>query len=167
MGFVSCRVGVCCIFTQIDPVVIRQSLTNYPNHPFLISRRPDVRCFASLDWDDGGIIAFLYAAPKAGRIVKGLYKSTNTRGLHGVPGCIQDTQFSRVLDAKHLTSHTMPIQPQSATALRRLMTEYKQLTAGGSPDGMFTAGMGSLSLALHGSDASPSLANSSRSDLRR
>ncbi|PPR00581.1 hypothetical protein CVT26_009856 [Gymnopilus dilepis] len=28
----------------------------------------------------------------------------------------------------------------SATALRRLMTEYKQLTAGGSPDGMFTAG---------------------------
>ncbi|KAG6890205.1 Ubiquitin-conjugating enzyme E2 7 [Termitomyces sp. Mi166 len=28
----------------------------------------------------------------------------------------------------------------SATALRRLMTEYKQLTSGGSPDGMFTAG---------------------------
>jgi len=28
----------------------------------------------------------------------------------------------------------------SATALRRLMTEYKQLTANGSPDGMFTAG---------------------------
>ncbi|EJD04983.1 ubiquitin-conjugating enzyme [Fomitiporia mediterranea MF3/22] len=26
------------------------------------------------------------------------------------------------------------------TALRRLMTEYKQLTANGSPDGMFTAG---------------------------
>ncbi|KAJ7145826.1 ubiquitin-conjugating enzyme [Mycena epipterygia] len=28
----------------------------------------------------------------------------------------------------------------SATALRRLMTEYRQLTSGGSPDGMFTAG---------------------------
>ncbi|KAJ4481019.1 ubiquitin-conjugating enzyme/RWD-like protein [Lentinula aciculospora] len=28
----------------------------------------------------------------------------------------------------------------NATALRRLMTEYKQLTSGGSPDGMFTAG---------------------------
>ncbi|KAA1466841.1 ubiquitin-conjugating enzyme [Dentipellis sp. KUC8613] len=28
----------------------------------------------------------------------------------------------------------------SSTALRRLMTEYKQLTSGGSPDGMFTAG---------------------------
>ncbi|KAH9476911.1 Ubiquitin-conjugating enzyme E2 7 [Psilocybe cubensis] len=28
----------------------------------------------------------------------------------------------------------------SKTALRRLMTEYKQLTSGGSPDGMFTAG---------------------------
>jgi ubiquitin-conjugating enzyme E2 G2 len=28
----------------------------------------------------------------------------------------------------------------SATALRRLMTEYKQLTANGSPDDMFTAG---------------------------
>lgn len=28
----------------------------------------------------------------------------------------------------------------SGTALRRLMTEYKQLTSGGSPDGMFTAG---------------------------
>ncbi|TDL26995.1 ubiquitin-conjugating enzyme [Rickenella mellea] len=28
----------------------------------------------------------------------------------------------------------------SSTALRRLMTEYKQLTANGSPDGMFTAG---------------------------
>ncbi|KAH8114845.1 ubiquitin-conjugating enzyme [Phellopilus nigrolimitatus] len=27
-----------------------------------------------------------------------------------------------------------------STALRRLMTEYKQLTANGSPDGMFTAG---------------------------
>ena len=60
------------------PVMIRQSLTNYPNHPFLISRRPDVRCFTSLDWDDGGIIAFLYAAPKAG--VKGL-----TRGCTGLP----------------------------------------------------------------------------------
>lgn len=33
----------------------------------------------------------------------------------------------------------------SATALRRLMTEYKQLTAGGSPDGMFTAGACALS----------------------
>ncbi|KAH7103733.1 ubiquitin-conjugating enzyme [Auriculariales sp. MPI-PUGE-AT-0066] len=30
--------------------------------------------------------------------------------------------------------------PSSATALRRLMTEYKQLTENGSPDGMFTAG---------------------------
>ncbi|CAE6412625.1 unnamed protein product [Rhizoctonia solani] len=29
---------------------------------------------------------------------------------------------------------------QSATALRRLMTEYKQLTTNGSPDSMFTAG---------------------------
>ncbi|KAG8996373.1 Ubiquitin-conjugating enzyme E2 7 [Tulasnella sp. JGI-2019a] len=29
---------------------------------------------------------------------------------------------------------------QSATALRRLMTEYKQLTANGAPDDMFTAG---------------------------
>lgn len=28
----------------------------------------------------------------------------------------------------------------NATALRRLMTEYKQLTSQGSPDGMFTAG---------------------------
>ncbi|KAJ6526572.1 ubiquitin-conjugating enzyme/RWD-like protein, partial [Mycena vulgaris] len=28
----------------------------------------------------------------------------------------------------------------TATALRRLMTEYRQLTSGGSPDGMFTAG---------------------------
>ncbi|PIL25892.1 transporter [Ganoderma sinense ZZ0214-1] len=28
----------------------------------------------------------------------------------------------------------------SATALRRLMTEYKQLTSQGAPDGMFTAG---------------------------
>lgn len=27
-----------------------------------------------------------------------------------------------------------------ATAVRRLMTEYKQLTAGGAPDDMFTAG---------------------------
>ncbi|KAF9517357.1 hypothetical protein BS47DRAFT_1371406 [Hydnum rufescens UP504] len=34
----------------------------------------------------------------------------------------------------------MPIHSQSATALRRLMTEYKQLTSGGAPDGMFTAG---------------------------
>jgi hypothetical protein len=38
----------------------------------------------------------------------------------------------------------MPFQSQSTTALRRLMTEYKQLTAGGSPDGMFTAGMDSF-----------------------
>jgi len=29
---------------------------------------------------------------------------------------------------------------QSSTALRRLMTEYKQLTLNGAPDGMFTAG---------------------------
>ncbi|EJU03658.1 ubiquitin-conjugating enzyme [Dacryopinax primogenitus] len=29
---------------------------------------------------------------------------------------------------------------QSSTALRRLMTEYKQLTTHGAPDGMFTAG---------------------------
>ncbi|KAF7297156.1 Ubiquitin-conjugating enzyme [Mycena indigotica] len=33
-----------------------------------------------------------------------------------------------------------PRSTNSATALRRLMTEYRQLTAGGSPDGMFTAG---------------------------
>ncbi|KAI0270641.1 ubiquitin-conjugating enzyme/RWD-like protein [Gloeopeniophorella convolvens] len=31
-------------------------------------------------------------------------------------------------------------QKDRAASLRRLMTEYKQLTAGGSPDGMFTAG---------------------------
>ncbi|KAG1866025.1 ubiquitin-conjugating enzyme/RWD-like protein [Suillus subluteus] len=34
----------------------------------------------------------------------------------------------------------MNTKGSSATALRRLMTEYKQLTSGGSPDGMFTAG---------------------------
>jgi len=34
----------------------------------------------------------------------------------------------------------MPVQSHSATALRRLMTEYKQLTSNGSPDNMFTAG---------------------------
>ncbi|KAF7307710.1 Ubiquitin-conjugating enzyme [Mycena kentingensis (nom. inval.)] len=34
----------------------------------------------------------------------------------------------------------MNSRPNTAAAMRRLMTEYKQLTAGGSPDGMFTAG---------------------------
>ena len=34
----------------------------------------------------------------------------------------------------------MSKKSQSATALRRLMTEYKQLTTNGSPDDMFTAG---------------------------
>lgn len=36
----------------------------------------------------------------------------------------------------------------NATALRRLMTEYKQLTANGSPDDMFTAGQSSRILCL-------------------
>ncbi|KIJ47168.1 hypothetical protein M422DRAFT_28853 [Sphaerobolus stellatus SS14] len=34
----------------------------------------------------------------------------------------------------------MNSRSSNTTALRRLMTEYKQLTANGSPDGMFTAG---------------------------
>lgn len=52
-------------------------------------------------------------------------------------------KISQVSVLLHHTKN-MPFQSQSATALRRLMTEYKQLTASGSPDGMFTTGWGSL-----------------------
>ena len=60
--------------------------------------------------------------------------------------------FKGVKYEKYLAFRPCPVIPDTslavmnssrssnATALRRLMTEYKQLTAGGAPDGMFTAG---------------------------
>ena len=45
-----------------------------------------------------------------------------------------------LLPPRYATPPATMNKSSSASALRRLMTEYKQLTEGGSPDGMFTAG---------------------------